>query len=182
MSYSSTGYQRWFLLTLHAAIIWNSYNDNAVPCIARGFFATNMSLFPFSLQPHWGLQLNQVKGSFSWTWNTTANCHTRRREELVQNCVTRLNLHKKAQKGQLWSGIHQVWSDTTSPPKAAYQSCHASVYFQQIRESKSMLPTHPLAWRWSPGLSLVLFGLLGILGNLSSLHIRLKTGQRMQMR
>lgn len=150
--------------------------------VLQEFFCHKHEPFPFSLQPHWGLQLNQVKGSFSWTWNTTANCHTRRREELVQNYVNRLNLHKKSQKGQLWSGIHQVWSDTTPPPKAVHQSCHADVDFQQIRESKTMLPTHPLAWRWSPGLSLVLFGLLGILGNSSSLHIRLKTGQRMQIR
>lgn len=51
MSYSSTGYQRWFLLTLHAAIIWNSYNDNAVPCIARGFLPQTWA-FSHSLCNH----------------------------------------------------------------------------------------------------------------------------------
>lgn len=148
----------------------------------KSFFATNMSLF-HSL-------CNHTEDS-SWTRSKALSAE----HETPQQTATQDEgrswykimlpdwiCTKKSQKGQLWSGIHQVWSDTTSPPKAAHQSCHADVDFQQIRESKSMLPTHPLAWRWSPGLSLVLFGLLGILGNSSSLHIRLKTGQRMQIR
>lgn len=179
---SNTGYQKWFLLTLRVAINLKVLQWQILFLVLqRGFFATNVNLFPLSTQPHWGLQVNQVNASFSWRWNTTANCHTRQREELVQNYVARLNLHKEGQKEQLQSGIHLVWSYTTSPPKTAYRSRHALADFLEVRQSKSSLPTHPLAWAWSPGLSLVLFGFLGSLGNLSSLHIRLKTWQIKQM-
>lgn len=38
----------------------------------KRFFATNMSLFPFSLQPHWRLQLNQVLSAEHETPQQTA--------------------------------------------------------------------------------------------------------------
>lgn len=66
----STDYQRQFPLTLCTAIIWNSYNGKycCLYCKGLGGFVTDVNLYPFSLQPHRGLWLNQVKG---WTWNTT---------------------------------------------------------------------------------------------------------------
>lgn len=165
-SYSSD-YQRQFPLTLCTAIIWNSYNGKycCLYCKGLGGFVTDVNLYPFSLQPHRGLWLNQVKG---WTWNTTSKHHTRQNDELVQNYVARLDLHKKAQKEQLWSGARPVWSDTTAPPKAVYRSCPC--WFpgnKTVKKHSYKKQTHPLAQRRSSGLRPALLGFLCHLGNQS---------------
>lgn len=97
-TFYSSDYQRRFPLTLCIAIICNSYNGKycCLYCKGLGFFVTDVNLYPFSLQSHQGLWLNQVKG---WTWNTTLNHHTRQNDELVQNYVARLDLHKKSPIG-----------------------------------------------------------------------------------
>lgn len=165
-SYSSTDYQR--LISPHTLHCNNLkfLQWQILLLVLKGFqvFVTDVNLYPFSLQTHQGLWLNQVKG---WTWNTTSNTsnhHARQKDELVQNYVARLDLHKKALKEQLWCGTHPVWSNTAAPPKAGYQLCPC--WFPGNKHSYKK-HTHPLAQRWSSGLGPGSLGFLCRLGNSS---------------
>lgn len=156
---------------LCTVMISNSYRDKCCSLFCKVFFFFFCykcnHLFPFSLHPHWGPQLNQAKGSFTWRWTTTT--HKTKGKKLCSH--TEFGPGKKKKSAVTWRTLCLI-----RHPRQRFGHVMSLLIPWKCDSQK-----HTANWSASPHLSLVLLGFLGSLGNLPSLYIRLKQERWIRM-